>query len=136
MNLRLLKPILLLFVFSLSPVIFSQKLRGVYEYLAYPPKDSPFQSSQTAGGVLEFPIKLTKATIQLNWFHRLRYVVTNLDGSNPVIFKGKWTHSGTIITLKIRSADPLQLGNMEYVKLKSGNYIKWMDNSFEYFKKR
>jgi hypothetical protein len=108
-------------------------LRGTY-LPGFRPKDAK-TSPKTTNGVLEFPIRLTQATIYLKAFHRLKWIETNLDGSNPQISKGKWKSSGKMITLDFKG-DSIPLFTMELVRLKSGTYIKPLNDYFHYYKKK
>lgn len=125
---RLLKPVCFVFALNLVSVAFSQKIRGVYEPV-YRPKDAPPYTGS------EFPVKLTKATFRLKAFHRLKFIETNLDGSNPRVSKGKWSSSGKNIHMEIGS-DGLQKWTMERIQLKSGTYIKLVNDYFYYYKKQ
>lgn len=130
MKLHLLKSLFLLVALNPSTVSFSQNsLRGTYETVNIP-VDAPYYPRT------EFPVKLTKALIQLKLFHCLIYTVTNLDGSNPRVYKGKWKGSEKNIQFQFKQTDSLPTITMEVIKLKSGVYIKPINDYFQSCKKK
>jgi hypothetical protein len=52
-----------------------------------------------------------------------------------LVYKGKWSQSGKIIEMKYQMEGSLQLVKFEMVKLKSGSYIKLVNDYYSYFKK-
>ena len=134
MNQHLLKTVVLYFLLSQVNASYSQKNRGKY-LTVNTPADAP-NRPLSADGVLEFPVKITKANIKLKSFHRFEWIEMNLDGSNPKVSKGKWKASDKTIKLTFQSSDSLISRYFEIVKLKSGTYIKRVNDYFHYYKKQ
>lgn len=124
---HLLRPVLLITILSQTPNTFSQK--GVYE-LVNNPKDAPSYPGD------EFPVYGYKATFKLKGFHKLKYTVTDAHGGTPLTYSGSWKSSGKTINISFWSSDSLISRPFEQVKLKSGNYIKPVNDYFHYYRKQ
>ena len=132
-NIRFFYLIIIFISLNQSPYAFSQSYGGTYKTVPFP-VGAPLPP-KTSDNVLEFPVKLTKAIIKLKLFRRFEFIETNLDGSNPKISKGRWISSEKNITLEFQSVYNLGKITMEFVKLKSGSYIKPINSYFDYYKK-
>lgn len=125
----LLKFMLLVFWMNIVSHSISQKLNGTYQ-LVINPKDAPPYPGD------EFPVYGYQATFQLKWFHQLKYTVTDAVGDNPRICLGKWEYAGKTIHMSSQTSDSLVLQTFEVLKLKSGIYIKPVNDYFHYYKKQ
>jgi hypothetical protein len=132
-NVRFFYLILIFILLYQSPDAFSQSYRGIYKTAPFP-AGAPLPP-KTSDNVLEFPIKLTKAIIKLKPFRHFEFIETNLDGSNPKILRGRWISSGKTITLEFQPSNNLGKITLEFVKMKSGEYIKLVGDYFQYYKK-
>ncbi len=133
MNQHFLKTVFLFFLLSQISLSFSQNIRGKYITVNTPADATSRPLS--ADGVFEFPVKITKANIKLKAFHRFELIQTNLDNSNPQVSEGNWEISGKRITLNFKRTD-FPVFTMELVELKSGIYLKSVNDYFYYYKKQ
>ncbi len=118
----------MIFFISIVSKAFSQNYIGTY-HQEFLPKGAKHPQTE------EIPIKLTETIICLKAFHQLKYIETNLDGSNPQVTKGKWKSSGKTIELKFQRHD-FPVVKMEFLKLKNGEYLKSEYDNFYYYKKQ
>ncbi|MNU99670.1 hypothetical protein D3C71_898120 [compost metagenome] len=129
MKLHLLKVLCLLFVLNQNTVSFSQNaVKGIY-HLVNNPSDAPNSPGD------ELPIYLYKASIELRWLNKLKCTSIDLPTDSVSVWRGKWSLSGKTIQLEFQVKGVLEIRMFEIVKLKSGNYIKPVNDYFHYYKK-
>jgi hypothetical protein len=134
MKIHLLKSLLLIFALSQNPLSFSQNnVRGTY-YLVYNPKDAP-RSKGTSDEELEFPIYGNKVVLKLKGRNKFECIATDLVGANKQVNSGKWSIVGKTLKLEYTTLIPPETHTLEFIKLKSGDYIKPVNHNSHYYKK-
>ncbi|MDF3025966.1 MAG: hypothetical protein K0S23_273 [Fluviicola sp.] len=135
MKSHLLKSLLLIFALSQNPLSFSQNnVKGTY-HLVYNPKDALRIPKDSSDGALKFPVYGNKMVLKLKGRNKLECIVTDLDGANKWVTYGEWSIVGKTLKLEHTTLVPPVTQTFEFIKLKSGDYIKPVNQNFHYYKK-
>lgn len=132
MNHHLLRFLFLLIFASQNVILFSQgSIKGTYHLVSNPMDALAIPKRDT----LEFPVYFYKASVELKIFKKLKYTSFDLSTDSTTILKGTWSISGNTIKLLIQINGLVDERVFELVKLKSGQYIKPVNDYFHYYKK-